>query len=90
MDMVPSDVAVTVYLIDGSIEYVNEQNMVKQYAISDVDYVEVRFPSSPAPGTAVGYNNLLEERISARPKIYHYTVIDKTKDAWLRAYYSPI
>ena len=85
--MVPSDVAVTVYLIDGSIEYVNRQNMVKQYAISDVDYVEVRYPSSPAPGSATASKNLLQEKISTRPKIYHYTVKDKTKDAWLRAYY---
>ena len=88
--MVPSDIAITVYLIDGSTEDVDRENMVKQYAISAVDYVEVVMPSAAAPGSVVGYVNLLEERISTRPKIYHYTVIDKTKDAWIRAYYSPI
>lgn len=89
--MVPSDIAITVYLIDGSSDDVDKMYMIKQYDISDVDYVEVTIPGFTAPGTSIEYDNLLRVQVplTARvaPKIYHYTVIDKTKDAWLRAYY---
>ena len=89
MDMVPSDIAITVYLHDGTTQDIDQMYMVKQYAITDVDYVEVTLPGFTAPNTAVEYDNLLQTYVTTRvaPKVYHYTVIDKTKDASIRAYY---
>lgn len=86
--MVPSDIYITVHLIDGSKESINRQGMVKEYPISKVSHIGVGIPSSPAPDTSIEYTNLTNNSSSG----YHgyegdYTVIDKTKDAYFRAYY---
>lgn len=89
MEMVPSDIAVYVYLIDGTRRGNFAQGTIEEFPLDKVSFVRVVYPSTTAIGTTVEVDNLLVEE-GAGSKIYQYIVIDPTKDAYLRTYYRDI